>query len=267
MTIAHLKEIIRRQRNFLCVGLDSDFDRIPEKLKSHDRPVLSFNKAIIDATKEHCVAYKLNTAFYESRGSEGWKDLEDTIAYIPKDKYVIADAKRGDIGNTADQYAKAFFKHLNADALTVNPYMGMDTLEPFKQYADKSIIALGLTSNRGSEDIEQLCTVKNSPVYFQTMKKCAETIDSDRLMFVVGATHGSMMGAIRDRFPKHFFLVPGVGAQGGSAEEVFKHLSNSDIGILINSSRGIIFASSEGDFSEKAGEKAAELAEWMATKF
>lgn len=267
MTLQALKEEIRKRQNFLCVGLDSDISRIPAHLREKKYPILEFNKAIIEATKEHCVAYKLNTAFYESSGSKGWEQMEATLDFIPDNKFVIADAKRGDIGNTAKHYARAFFEHLDVDALTLNPYMGMDTLEPYAEYTDKTLIVLGLTSNRGSEHIEQLCTSDKSPVYLQTMQQVANTVPNDRLMFVIGATHGAMMKGIRDQFPNHFFLVPGVGAQGGSADEVYDQLSNRETGILINSSRSIIFASDGEDFANAAQHKARELAEWMASRF
>ena len=267
MTLSDLKKEIRINQNFLCVGLDSDLNRIPAHLRKKKYPILEFNKSIIEATKNHCVAYKLNTAFYESSGSVGWEQLEATLEHIPDDKFVIADAKRGDIGNTAKHYARAFFERLNVDALTLNPYMGMDTLEPYAEYTDKTLIVLGLTSNAGSEDIEQLCAANKSPVYLQTMHRTAETVPQKRLMFVVGATHGTMMKGIRDQFPDHFFLVPGVGAQGGSADEVYDHLSNEETGILINSSRSIIFASEGEDFTVAAEKKARELSDWMASRF
>ncbi len=267
MTLTDLKKEIRSKQNFLCVGLDSDIDRIPVHLREKKYPLLEFNKAIIEATADHCVAYKLNTAFYESCGTKGWEQFEATLEEIPEHKFVIADAKRGDIGNTAKHYARAFFDELGVDALTLNPYMGMDTLEPYAEYTDKTLIVLGLTSNRGSEDIEQLCINGKSPVYLQTMHRVTETVPQDRLMFVVGATHGNMMRGIREQFPGHFFLVPGVGAQGGSADAVFDQLSNDEIGILINSSRSIIFAGEGDDFMKASCKKADELAKWMASRF
>ncbi len=267
MLVQGLSSIIQSKKNFLCVGLDSDISRIPSFLLDYDRPVLEFNKRIIEATQDLCVSYKINTAFYESRGSKGWDDMADTLAMIPREtSFVIADAKRGDIGNTARQYAKSFFEHMNFDAITVNPYMGLDSLEPFLEYSDKTVIALGLTSNKGAQDFEKLRLENNRPLYIEAMHKMAAVASSDQLMFVIGATNSEEMSEIRQEFLDHFFLVPGVGAQGGDGDEVFDALSNQNLGFLINSSRGIIFAGNDKVFSDQSRQKCEEYDRWMKSK-
>lgn len=262
-----LSDKIQSKQNFLCVGLDTDISKIPSFLMDFDRPVLEFNKRIIEATSEYCTSYKINTAFYESRGVKGWDDLVDTLALLSsKDHFVIADAKRGDIGNTARHYAKAFFEHLSFDAITINPYMGLDTLEPFLEYENKTVIALGLTSNRGAADFEKLLLQDNQPLYLQAMRSMADIASADQLMFVIGATNSDEMQAIREAFPDYFFLVPGIGAQGGDRNEVFEALANPNVGFLINSSRGIIFAGNGSDFAEDSKKKCQEYHQWMKTK-
>src|SRR5688572_16035037 len=251
MTRKELIEHIYSKKTYLCVGLDSDMDKLPAHLKKYDDPQFEFNKQIIDATLDHCVAYKINTAFYESRGVKGWESLEKTIKYIPKTHFTIADAKRGDIGNTSAQYAKAFFETLNFDGITVAPYMGEDSIRPFLDYKGKWTIVLGLTSNPGAADFEMLRT-ENTYLFQEVLQKTAAWGNPDNLMFVIGATKHEMVKSIRDAYPNHFFLVPGVGAQGGSLSEITKSGINTDCGLLVNASRAIIFASSGEDFAEKA---------------
>lgn len=242
---------IRKKQSYLCVGLDSEIEKLPQHLHSSDDAQFEFNKQIIDATLEHCVAYKINTAFYESRGVKGWETLHKTIDYIPKTHFTIADAKRGDIGNTSAQYAKAFFETLNFDAVTVAPYMGEDSVKPFLQYEGKWTILLGLTSNPGSRDFELLRT-GDEYLFEQVLKKSSSWGNPGNLMFVIGATQHEMVSSIRKSFPEHFFLVPGVGAQGGSLEDISKSGMNNDCGLLVNASRAIIFASSKKDFATAA---------------
>ena len=252
MTRAGLIEQIRNKRTYLCVGLDSDIEKIPKHLlASVDDAQFEFNKQIIDATLDHCVAYKINTAFYESRGVKGWETLEKTVNYIPDTHFTIADAKRGDIGNTSSQYAKAFFETLDFDAVTVAPYMGADSVKPFLQYEGKWTILLGLTSNPGSADFEMLRT-NGEYLFEQVLKKSAAWGNPDNLMFVIGATKHEMVNEIRRSFPDHFFLVPGVGAQGGSLSEISRSGLNSECGLIVNASRAIIFASPGEDFAHAA---------------
>src|SRR5947207_401345 len=240
MTRQQLVEQIFQKQSYLCVGLDSDIEKIPKHLLSHPDPVFEFNKQIIDATKDLCVAYKINTAFYEAMGVKGWETLEKTANYIPKEHFKIADAKRGDIGNTSSQYAKTFFEVLPFDAVTVAPYMGEDSVRPFLEYADKWTIVLGLTSNAGSNDFQQL-TFANNNTEKKLYERVFTTVSSwgtpSNLMFVVGATRASDLAHIRTIIPDHFLLVPGVGAQGGSLEEVSKYGFNKDCGLLVNASR------------------------------
>jgi orotidine-5'-phosphate decarboxylase len=243
---------IKLKRSFLCIGLDSDITKIPAFLNGD---VLAFNKAIVHATSSYCVAYKINTAFYESIGEEGWRMLIETIKLIPKDIMVIADAKRGDIGNTSTQYAKAFFDEMHCDALTIAPYMGHDSVKPFLDFEDKWAIVLGLTSNAGSHDFQFLKT-NGKYLYEQVIETAADWGTPGNMMFVIGATHPEYFKRVRNIIPEHFLLVPGVGAQGGNLHEVCKYGLNKDVGLLVNSSRGIIFAGSEKDFAEKAAEKA-----------
>lgn len=254
---------IKQKKSFLCVGLDSDIKKIPTHLLNEPNPILSFNKAIIAATKDFCVSYKINTAFYEAEGAKGWETMEQTLEAIPKEIFTIADAKRGDIGNTSDMYARAFFKQLNFDAITLAPYMGQDSIAPFFSYTDKWGIVLALTSNPGSADFEQL-PVGEQRLYERVIDTFSSTFNHEQLMFVVGATKPAELGLIRKQVPNHFFLVPGVGAQGGSLQEVTKHGINNDCGLLINASRSIIYASSGEDFAEKAAQEAKLMAAEMA---
>lgn len=260
MTRAELIKEIKRKQSYLCVGLDTDPEKIPAHLRSYDDAVFRFNREIVEATSEHCVAYKLNTAFYESQGKSGWDAMDKTLSIIPSTHLTIADAKRGDIGNTSAQYAKTFFEVLPFDAITVAPYMGEDSLRPFLEYKDKWTIVLGLTSNPGSNDFQQLNLTDQSgggKLYQQVMKKIATWGSPNHLMFVVGATSPEGLREIRTAFPEHFFLVPGVGAQGGSLEAVSAAGLNSDAGLLVNVSRAIQYASSDLDFALRAGEAAA----------
>lgn len=258
---------ILRKKSFLCVGLDTDLKKIPEHLLKTDDPIFEFNKAIIDATAEYCVAYKPNLAFYECFGIEGWNALEKTIKYLKKnypDQFIIADAKRGDIGNTSKMYARSFFEHLDVDAITVAPYMGEDSITPFYGYEGKWVIVLGLTSNKGSLDFQMTRNGEGAPLFEQVMRKASNWGSDDNTMFVVGATQGAMFKEVRDIIPNKFLLVPGVGAQGGSLQEVAKYGITKDCGLLVNSSRGIIYASQNEDFASIAKEKAKELQEEMA---
>lgn len=257
---------IRAKHSFLCVGLDTDIKKIPQHLLSEDDPIFAFNKAIIDATAPYCVAYKPNLAFYECFGLKGWQAFEKTVHYI-KDNYpeqfIIADAKRGDIGNTSAMYARSFFEEMNIDSLTVAPYMGEDSVTPFLQYEGKWVILLALTSNKGSHDF-QLSEDKNGERLFEkVLRRSQEWANDEKMMYVVGATQGSLFEDIRKIAPKHFLLVPGVGAQGGSLEEVCKYGMTPECGLLVNSSRGIIYADSSENFAEVAGLKAKELQQQM----
>lgn len=275
MNREELFNLIKRKRSYLCVGLDSDIDKIPKHLLKLDDPVFEFNKSIIDATLPYTVAYKPNMAFYESRGVEGWKSLTKTIEYlnqISDDVFTIADAKRGDIGNTSKMYAKTFFENLNFDAVTVSPYMGSDSVEPFLGFDGKWVIILALTSNVGSTDFQMIKqsygdTLENFGIRSIFRKKLYEKVISvssswgttDNIMYVVGATQADYLTSVRIWAPEHFLLVPGVGAQGGSLEEVAKFGMNDHCGLLVNSSRGIIFASNSDDYATVAGHKANEL--------
>lgn len=257
---------IRAKKTFLCVGLDPDTEKIPKFLLDEEEdPIYEFNKKIIDATAAYCVAYKPNNAFYEAYGVSGIVSLEKTIRYIKTnypEHFVIADAKRGDIGNTSAMYAKAFFKRLNADAITVAPYMGSDSVKPFLQFENKWAIVLGLTSNEGSADFQQL-KVDDQELYLHVIKQCAEWGTENNMMFVIGATKAETLMRIRKIIPNHFLLVPGVGAQGGSLEEVCRFGMTKEIGLLVNASRSIIYASADEDFGAKAGEEAKKLADEM----
>ncbi len=259
---------IKRKKSFLCVGLDTDIKKIPEHLLTENRedPIFDFNKAIIDATAPFCVAYKPNTAFYEVYGAKGWQSLERTIAYIKQnypEMFIIADAKRGDIGNTSANYARAIFENLQADAITVAPYMGLDSVEPFLQFPEKWVVVLALTSNKGSKDFQYL-EVNGHHLYEEVLQKAASWADDEKMMFVVGATHPEELGHIRQLLPEHFLLVPGVGAQGGDLEAVAKYGLNNNCGLLVNSSRGIIYASNGTDFAQRAGEEAKKLQQQMS---
>lgn len=255
---------IKAKKSFLCVGLDPDIDKMPEHLKGN---LYEFNKAIIDATAQYAVAYKPNLAFYEVLGYEGVKAFEETVKYIQEnhpDIFIIADAKRGDIGNTSKMYAKSMFEHTSVDAITVAPYMGEDSVTPFLGYEGKWVILLALTSNKGSQDFQFGKDENGTPLFEKVLRKSAEWGDDNCMMYVVGATQGRMFEDIRRIAPKNFLLVPGVGAQGGSLSEVAKYGMTDDCGLLVNSSRGIIHASKEADFAEVATLKAKELQEEMA---
>ena len=264
MTREELVDRIRLKRSFLCVGLDPEWEKIPAHLLGLDDPVFEFNKGIIDATKDLCVAYKPNLAFYESLGVKGWTSLEKTLAYIPSEHFTIADAKRGDIGNTSRLYAKAFFETLDFDAITVAPYMGSDSVRPFLGFDGKWVILLSLTSNAGSADFQLQDTAKGEPFYADVLRKAQEWGSPENLMFVIGATHPSKLAEVRQIAPDHFFLVPGVGAQGGDLTAVMQYGMNADCGLLVNSSRGIIYAGSGEDFGEKAREAAQMVQKDMA---
>lgn len=254
---------IKKKSSFLCVGLDTDLKRIPEFLLKTEDPIFEFNKQIIDSTKDLVVAYKPNTAFYEALGPKGMHSLKKTIDYIPNDILVIADAKRGDIGNTSRLYAKSFFEYYGVGALTVAPYMGSDSVSPFLEYDNKWVIILGLTSNMGSQDFQHLKLDKGTSLYQEVLKKCTSYGSSDQIMFVIGATQADAIQSIRQIVPNHFFLVPGVGAQGGKLADVCKYGLNDQVGLLVNSSRSIIFASNEKNFGEAARIKALEMQEEM----
>ena len=265
MTSQELTEQIFKKKSFLCVGLDTDLDRIPTYLLSEKDPVFSFNKAIIDATHEFCVAYKPNIAFYEAMGVDGWKALKKTINYLHSeypDIYTIADAKRGDIGNTSRMYAKAFFDDLGFDSVTVAPYMGKDSVEPFLEFTNKHTILLALTSNEGAYDFQTLKT-DDKELYKKVIETSKEWDNSENLMYVVGATKAEYLAEIRKMIPENFLLVPGVGAQGGNLEEVCKYGMAKNVGLLVNSSRKIIYASDSSNFAEIAGAKAEAMQRQM----
>jgi len=250
---------IKSKRSFLCIGLDTDIKKIPNHLLDSDDPVFEFNKQIIDSTKDLCVAYKPNIAFYESLGVSGWNSLQKTLDYIPEDIFTIADAKRGDIGNTSNMYARAFFENMNFDSVTVAPYMGYDSVTPFLEFEDKWAIVLALTSNKGGLDFQKI-EDKNGKRLFEQVLETSKSWGTDRnMMYVVGATRSEQLSVIREIIPNHFLLVPGVGEQGGDLKEVAEYGMNTDCGLLVNSSRGIIYASSDIDFAEKAREEAEKL--------
>jgi orotidine-5'-phosphate decarboxylase len=271
MTRQELIQQIQTKKSYLCVGLDTDITKIPVHLQQLPDAAFEFNKAIIDATKDLCVAYKINTAFYEAMGLKGWEAMEKTVHYIGNEHFKIADAKRGDIGNTSTQYAKAFFKTLPFDSITVAPYMGEDSVKPFLQFENKWAIVLGLTSNEGSKDFEQLLFAdpgeKNSKefLYETVLRKVSSWGNTSNLMFVVGATKAEEFADIRNIIPDHFLLVPGVGAQGGSLKDVSKYGLNKDCGLLVNASRAIIYASEKEDFANKASAIAKQYQQEMAT--
>jgi orotidine-5'-phosphate decarboxylase len=251
MTRAQLLEQILSKQSYLCVGLDTDPSRIPVHLRHDPDAVFVFNKAIIDATRDYCVAYKINTAFYEALGLKGWESLEKTVNYIPGTHFKIADAKRGDIGNTSTQYAKAFFEWLNFDAITVAPYMGEDSIRPFLEFKGKWTIILGLTSNPGAKDFELLKT-QDKMLYEKVLITSSQWGTTENLMFVIGATQADEFENIRRIVPDHFFLVPGVGFQGGSLKDISEKAMNKDCGLLVNASRAIIYASEKEDFASGA---------------
>ena len=259
MNRIQLIKAIQEKQSYLCVGLDTDITKIPKHLQSHPNAIFEFNKAIIEATKDYCVAYKINTAFYEAFGLPGWQAMEETVNYIPSTHFKIADAKRGDIGNTSSMYAKAFFETLNFDAVTVAPYMGEDSIRPFLEYDNKFTIVLGLTSNKGSADFQQqFIAAQGLPpsqydlLYQRVIKKVCEWGNEDNLMFVTGATKASDFESIRTIIPRHFLLVPGVGFQGGSLKEVSTYGLNNDCGLLVNASRAVIYAGSGENFAAEA---------------
>lgn len=261
---ALLRQILSKQ-SFLCIGLDSDINKIPRHLHGFDDPIFEFNKRIIDATHDLCVAYKPNVAFYEAYGAKGWESLQKTLEYIPETHFTIADAKRGDIGNTSKLYAKAFFETLNFDAVTVAPYMGVDSVSPFLEFENKTVILLALTSNKGSNDFQmELQGYSGMPLYEKVMRKAQDWGTLDNLMFVVGATHPEKFQEIRRIVPDHFLLVPGIGEQGGDLEEVSKYGLNDHCGLIVNSSRAIIFAGQGEDFAEKSRTEALVLQKQMA---
>lgn len=267
MKRAELVENIKRKGSFLCVGLDTDIKKIPSFLASQEDAIFKFNKAIIDATAPYCVAYKPNLAFYESLGVEGWIALEKTVKYLKEnypDQFIIADAKRGDIGNTSQLYARSFFEHLDVDAVTVAPYMGEDSVTPFLGYNGKWVILLALTSNKGSHDFQLIEDKDGKRLFEQVIETSQRWASTDEMMYVVGATQGEMFKDIRAVAPESFLLVPGVGAQGGSLQDVARYGMIGDCGLLVNSSRGIIYASKEEDFAEAAGREAAKLRDEMA---
>ena len=258
MNRAKLIEQIRLKKSFLCVGLDPDLRKMPKHLLASEDPIFEFNKGIIDATKEYAVAYKPNLAFYECLGVSGWNSFQRTIEYIPKECLIIADAKRGDIGNTSSYYAKTFFETYNCNALTIAPYMGSDSVKPFLTYQDRWAVVLAMTSNQGAKDF-QFIESENTPIFESVVRKCIEWGTPENLMFVVGATRSEDIAKIRKLAPEYFFLVPGVGAQGGSLEEVVKYGMNSECGLLVNSSRGIIYADTSEDFKLGAKKEASKI--------
>lgn len=264
MTRQELIQQIREKKSFLCVGLDTDLEKIPAHLLETEDPVFEFNKAIIDATKDLCVAYKPNIAFYEALGPKGWESLKKTIDYIPSHCMTIADAKRGDIGNTSHYYAKTFFDYLNCDAVTVAPYMGEDSVTPFQDFPGKWVILLALTSNKGALDFQFTTDASGEELYKKVLKKSSKWGSESNLMYVVGATRAEGIAEVRKLVPHHFFLVPGVGAQGGSLEDVARYGWNEDCGLLVNASRSIIYAANTPDFAAEARKEAQKLQEEMA---
>jgi len=266
MELNQIIEQIKIKKSFLCVGLDSDIAKLPVHLQSNSRPVFEFNKAIIDATAPFSIAFKPNMAFYESRGLKGWQDLEDTVFYIKQNHpeiFVIADAKRGDIGNTSKMYAEAFFKQLNFDAITVAPYMGADSVLPFLEFSNKFVILLALTSNAGAADFQYFSGLNKKPLFSEVIEKSKGWGTKNNMMYVVGATKASMLLNIRQTAPDHFLLVPGVGAQGGSLEDVAKYGMTKDCGLIVNASRSILFASSGEDYMEAAKTEAKSMQQSM----
>jgi orotidine-5'-phosphate decarboxylase len=264
MTRAELVKQIFEKQSFLCVGLDPDLEKIPKHLLESENPVLEFNKAIIEATAPYCVAYKPNLAFFEAFGEQGMQTFYETLKYIPKSHFVIADAKRGDIGNTSKKYAEAFFEKFDCDALTIAPYMGSDSVQPFLGEAGKWAVLLALTSNQGADDFEQLLLANGKKLYEEVMDRAMEWGNAEELMFVVGATRPDALKQIRERAPGYFFLIPGVGAQGGNLAEVAEAALTKDCGILVNASRSILYASNGIDFAEKASGEARALQKEMA---
>lgn len=268
MNKQQLFEHICRKKSFLCVGLDTDIKKIPQHLLQDEDPIFAFNKAIIDATVDLCVAYKPNLAFYESLGIEGWKAFEKTVRYIKEnhpDQFIIADAKRGDIGNTSEMYARSFFEHLDIDSVTVAPYMGEDSVKPFLNYPGHWVIVLGLTSNKGSQDFQFTTDNIGERLFEKVLRVTQNWATDDQLMFVVGATQGKLFTDVRRIAPDHFLLVPGVGAQGGSLQEVARYGMNDRCGLLVNSSRGIIYADKSESFADAARREAEKIQQEMET--
>ena len=269
MTREQLFEQIIKKQSFLCVGLDTDIRKIPQHLLQEEDPIFSFNKAIIDATAAYCVAYKPNLAFYESMGVRGWISFEKTIQYLNEnypEQMIIADAKRGDIGNTSAMYARTFFEEINVDAVTVAPYMGEDSVTPFLGYEGKWVILLALTSNKGSHDFQLTEDANGEKLFEKVLHKSQEWADANQMMYVVGATQGKAFEDIRRIAPDQFLLVPGVGAEGGSLEEVCKYGMNKNCGLIVNSSRAIIYADTTEQYAEVAAQKAKEVQEQMAAE-
>lgn len=269
MTKQDLIQQIFQKKSYLCVGLDTDIQKVPKHLLDFPDPVFEFNRQIIDATRDYCVAYKPNIAFYEAGGRKGWESLQKTLEYIPQNCFTIADAKRGDIGNTSGLYARAFFDKsssgLNFDSVTVAPYMGRDSVLPFLEYPGKWVILLALTSNSGAQDFQNSTLTEGGHLFEKVLKTSQAWGSEENLMYVVGATQADSLAEIRKIVPGHFLLIPGVGAQGGSLAEVSRYGLNSNCGLLVNSSRGIIYASSGEDFAARAGEEAAAIQREMAT--
>jgi orotidine-5'-phosphate decarboxylase len=259
MTRQELFNQIKKKSSYLCVGLDTDITKIPEHLRKEKDPVFEFNKQIIDATHDLCIAYKPNVAFYEALGPKGWESLQKTVEYIPKSCFTIADAKRGDIGNTSSLYARAFFKEMSFDAITVAPYMGEDSVRPFLEFKDKWVILLAHTSNPGSSDFQLLSSIDGRFLYEEVIVRSQQWSTPDNLMYVVGATRADKVEGIRRIAPDHFFLVPGIGAQGGSVEEISKAGLTKECGLIVNSARAIIYASSDKDFAAEARREAMKV--------
>lgn len=264
MTKEQLIAQIRNKQSFLCVGLDPDWEKMPDHIKSASDPIFEFNKAIIEATQDLCVAYKPNLAFYESFGIQGWQALEKTLAIIPDQHFTIADAKRGDIGNTAKKYASAFFEQMNFDALTVAPYMGEDSVRPFLAFDGKWVLLLGLTSNAGSQDFQMMTDQNGQKLHELVITKAQEWSTDENMMFVVGATHPAKLAQVRALAPRHFFLVPGIGAQGGNLQAVAEQAMNDEIGLLVNVGRSILYAGNGADFADKARAAAKNYQQQMA---
>lgn len=267
MNKQELFDNILRKQSFLCVGLDTDIKKIPEFLLQEEDPIFAFNKAIIDATQDLCIAYKPNLAFYESLGVKGWIAFEKTVRYIKEnypDQFIIADAKRGDIGNTSAMYARSFFEEMDIDSVTVAPYMGEDSVTPFLPYENKWVILLALTSNKGSHDFQLIQDTTGEMLYEKVLRRSQEWANDEKMMYVVGATQGQAFENIRKIVPNHFLLVPGVGAQGGSLEEVCKYGMNKQCGLIVNSSRGIIYADKTENFAEGARQAAQIVQQQMS---
>ncbi len=266
MNLSQLTQEIKKKQSFLCVGLDTDIAKIPTFLRDTNDPVFAFNKAIIDSTAEYTIAYKPNIAFYEALGKKGWESLEQTAWYIKQNYpsiFLIADAKRGDIGNTSAQYAKTFFETMPFDAITVAPYMGSDSISPFLTYSDKFVILLALTSNQGADDFQYFQNKEGETLFEQVLTKSKKWADANKMMYVVGATRADMLSKIRAIVPEHFLLIPGVGAQGGSLDDVVKYGINKNVGLIVNSSRAIIYASQDKDFCETSNMEAKQIQQEM----